>query len=214
MAKKRSERAKNSPIGNMGELFKKHQKNVSSMGAVSENVTEMEVLSTGSLSLDSKINYGGVPRGRITHIYGPERSLKTTIALKTMLNAFKKDPTCVGMFVDLEKTLDRNDALDFLRYLGFTEDMLNNQLLVVRDVPEKCFDVAEDFVQYKEAAVLIYIRSKALAQELIDGMNEDSIDLIKAKEEYEAIKAEALKILVDIGSAAAKVLFPMVLALI
>jgi len=66
----------------------------------------------------------------------------------------------------------------------------------------------------KEAAVLIYIRSKALAQELIDGMNEDSIDLIKAKEEYEAIKAEALKILVDIGSAAAKVLFPMVLALI
>src|ERR1043165_4235790 len=67
------------------------------LGARTEAV-EAEVVSTGSLGLDTPLRIGGLPRGRIIEIYGPESSGKTTLALHTIAEAQKAGGTCA--FVD------------------------------------------------------------------------------------------------------------------
>ena len=63
-----------------------------------------DVVSTGSLSLDIALGIGGLPRGRIVEIYGPESSGKTTLALHAIAEAQKNGGTCA--FVDAEHALD------------------------------------------------------------------------------------------------------------
>ena len=65
---------------------------------------ECEAIPTGSLSLDTALGVGGIPRGRITEIYGPEASGKTTIAQHIVAEAQKLGGTCA--FVDMEHALD------------------------------------------------------------------------------------------------------------
>src|SRR4051812_3138989 len=65
---------------------------------------DLGVISTGSLSLDLALGIGGLPRGRITEIYGPESSGKTTIALYTIAQAQKEGG--VAAFIDAEHALD------------------------------------------------------------------------------------------------------------
>src|SRR5690606_27033686 len=65
---------------------------------------EIETISTGSLGLDIALGVGGLPRGRIVEIYGPESSGKTTLALHTVAEAQKKGGICA--FVDAEHALD------------------------------------------------------------------------------------------------------------
>ena len=74
-----------------------------------ENVVETETVSTGSLSLDIALGIGGLPKGRIVEIYGPESSGKTTLALQTIAEAQKKGGICA--FVDAEHALDPIYAL-------------------------------------------------------------------------------------------------------
>ena len=66
--------------------------------------TDVEVIPTGSLVLDKALGVGGLPKGRITEIYGPEGSGKTTFSLSVIANAQKKDGICA--FVDTEHALD------------------------------------------------------------------------------------------------------------
>src|SRR5690606_1288921 len=65
---------------------------------------EIETVSTGSLGLDIALGVGGLPKGRIIEIYGPESSGKTTLALHTVAEAQKKGGICA--FVDAEHALD------------------------------------------------------------------------------------------------------------
>lgn len=65
-----------------------------------DQVVEIETVSTGSLSLDIALGVGGLPKGRIVEIYGPESSGKTTLALHTIAEAQKKGGICA--FVDAE----------------------------------------------------------------------------------------------------------------
>ena len=65
---------------------------------------EIEAISTGSLGLDIALGIGGLPKGRIIEIYGPESSGKTTLALHTIAEAQKKGGVCA--FVDAEHALD------------------------------------------------------------------------------------------------------------
>ncbi len=67
-------------------------------------VVEVETVPTGSLGLDIALGVGGLPRGRIVEIYGPESSGKTTLALHTVAEAQKKGGICA--FVDAEHALD------------------------------------------------------------------------------------------------------------
>src|SRR5260370_26498124 len=69
-----------------------------------EAATESEVISTGSLGLDIALGIGGLPRGRIVEIYGPESSGKTTLALHVIAEAQKAGGTCA--FIDAEHALD------------------------------------------------------------------------------------------------------------
>ncbi|MGZ8996279.1 MAG: ATPase domain-containing protein, partial [Rhodospirillales bacterium] len=65
---------------------------------------ETEVVSTGSIALDIAVGIGGLPRGRIVEIYGPESSGKTTLALHAIAEAQKKGGVCA--FIDAEHALD------------------------------------------------------------------------------------------------------------
>src|SRR5690606_3604713 len=83
---------------------------------------EVDVISTGSIGLDIALGVGGLPRGRIIEIYGPESSGKTTLALHTIAEAQKKGGTAA--FIDAEHALDPVYA----RKLGVDlEDLLVSQ---------------------------------------------------------------------------------------
>ena len=69
---------------------------------------DIEAISTGSLGLDLALGIGGMPRGRIVEIYGPESSGKTTLALSVIAQAQKKGGTCA--FIDAEHALDPSYA--------------------------------------------------------------------------------------------------------
>src|SRR5213079_3551697 len=81
-------------------------------------VSDIPAISTTSLSLDSAVGVGGVPRGRICEIYGPESSGKTTLALQVVAEAQKKGG--IAAFIDVEHALDPAYA----RKLGVDVDNL------------------------------------------------------------------------------------------
>jgi len=74
-----------------------------------DKAVETEVVSTGSLGLDIALGIGGLPRGRIVEIYGPESSGKTTLALHVIAEAQRAGGTCA--FVDAEHALDPSYAV-------------------------------------------------------------------------------------------------------
>ena len=93
----------------------------------------IEVISSGSLGLDMALGIGGLPRGRIIEIYGPESSGKTTLALHAIAEAQKRGGTCA--FVDAEHALDPGYA----RKLGVDEGAGAAALLRLGDgVERKC----------------------------------------------------------------------------
>lgn len=99
---------------------------------------EMGAISTGSLSLDLATGIGGLPRGRITEIYGPESSGKTTIALYTVAQAQKEGG--VAAFIDAEHALD----VVYARRLGVKVDDL---LISQPDTGEQALEIAEILVR-------------------------------------------------------------------
>ena len=87
-----------------------------------EKLVDIEAISTGSLGLDIALGIGGLPKGRIIEIYGPESSGKTTLALQVVAEAQKKGGICG--FIDAEHAIDPQYA----RKLGVkVEDLLISQ---------------------------------------------------------------------------------------
>lgn len=99
---------------------------------------EMGVISTGSLSLDLALGIGGLPRGRVTEIFGPESSGKTTIALYTIAQAQKEGG--VAAFIDAEHALD----VVYARKLGVNIDDL---LISQPDTGEQALEITEILVR-------------------------------------------------------------------
>lgn len=109
-------------------------------------VKDVDVISTGALSLDIALGIGGLPKGRIIEVYGPESSGKTTIALSTIAQAQKKGG--VVAFVDAEHALDVNYA----RKLGVnTEDLLISQ----PDTGEQALEITETLVRSGAIDVIV-----------------------------------------------------------
>jgi recombination protein RecA len=107
---------------------------------------DIEVIPTGALSLDLALGVGGIPRGRIIEIYGPESSGKTTLALHIVAEAQKKGG--IAAFVDAEHALDINYA----RKLGVkTDDLLVSQ----PDTGEQALEIAEVLVRSGAIDVLV-----------------------------------------------------------
>ncbi|MCG7391439.1 recombinase RecA [Microvirga sp. ACRRW] len=107
---------------------------------------EIETVSTGSLGLDIALGVGGLPRGRIIEIYGPESSGKTTLALHTIAEAQKKGGVCA--FVDAEHALDPVYA----RKLGVNLDDL---LISQPDTGEQALEICDTLVRSGAVDVLV-----------------------------------------------------------
>jgi recombination protein RecA len=111
-----------------------------------EGVTETDVISSGSLGLDIALGIGGLPRGRIIEIYGPESSGKTTLALHALAQAQKLGGTCA--FIDAEHALDPAYA----RKLGVNIDEL---LISQPDAGEQALEIADTLVRSGAIDVLV-----------------------------------------------------------
>jgi len=115
------------------------------MGARSGD-EQIEVIPSGSLGLDLAVGIGGLPRGRIIEIYGPESSGKTTLALHAIAEAQKRGGTCA--FVDAEHALDPTYA----RKLGVDVD---NLLISQPDAGEQALEIADTLVRSGAIDVLV-----------------------------------------------------------
>lgn len=111
-----------------------------------DKVMEIETVSTGSLGLDIALGIGGLPRGRIVEIFGPESSGKTTLALHTIAEAQKKGGVCA--FIDAEHALDPVYA----RKLGVD---LDNLLISQPDAGEQALEIADTLVRSGAVDVLV-----------------------------------------------------------
>ncbi len=109
-------------------------------------IPEVEVVSTGSVGLDLALGVGGVPRGRIVEIYGPEASGKTTLALTIIANAQKTGG--IAAFIDAEHALD----VQYARNLGVkTEELLLSQ----PDTGEQALEIAEVLIRSNAVDVVV-----------------------------------------------------------
>jgi recombination protein RecA len=111
-----------------------------------DKTMDIETVSTGSLGLDIALGVGGLPRGRVVEIYGPESSGKTTLALHTVAEAQKKGGICA--FIDAEHALDPIYA----RKLGVAVDDL---LISQPDHGEQALEIADTLVRSGAVDVLV-----------------------------------------------------------
>jgi recombination protein RecA len=107
---------------------------------------QIEVIPSGSLGLDLALGIGGLPRGRIIEIYGPESSGKTTLALHAIAEAQRRGGTCA--FIDAEHALDPTYA----RKLGVDVD---NLLISQPDAGEQALEIADTLVRSGAVDVLV-----------------------------------------------------------
>ncbi|NKC33678.1 recombinase RecA [Falsiroseomonas selenitidurans] len=107
---------------------------------------EVEVISTGSLGLDLALGIGGVPKGRIIEVYGPESSGKTTLALHIIAEAQKRGGTCA--FIDAEHALDPGYA----KKLGVD---IENLLISQPDAGEQALEICDTLVRSGAVDVLV-----------------------------------------------------------
>ncbi|MCH8189250.1 MAG: DNA recombination/repair protein RecA, partial [Proteobacteria bacterium] len=111
-----------------------------------EIAVDMKAVSTGSLGLDIALGIGGLPRGRVVEIYGPESSGKTTLALQTIAEAQKAGGICA--FVDAEHALDPGYA----QKLGVNVEEL---LISQPDTGEQALEITDTLVRSGALDVLV-----------------------------------------------------------
>ena len=134
---------------------------------------EVEAISTGSLGLDIALGIGGLPKGRIIEIYGPESSGKTTLALHVLAEAQKKGGICA--FVDAEHALDPIYA----KKLGVNIDDL---LISQPDTGEQALEIADTLVRSGAIEVLVVDSVAALTPKAeLEGEMGDSLPGLQAR---------------------------------
>jgi recombination protein RecA len=145
-----------------------------------EQVVEIETVPTGSLGLDIALGVGGLPRGRIIEIYGPESSGKTTLALHTVAEAQKKGGICA--FVDAEHALDPVYA----RKLGVD---LENLLISQPDTGEQALEICDTLVRSGAIDVLVVDSVAALTPRAeIEGEMGDALPGLQARLMSQALR--------------------------
>lgn len=111
-----------------------------------DNVQDVEAISTGSIGLDNALGVGGLPRGRVTEIFGPESSGKTTLAIHVIAEAQKQGGICA--IIDAEHAFDRFYA----EKLGVD---VNNLWIAQPDNGEQALDIAEQLINSGAIDVLV-----------------------------------------------------------
>ncbi len=141
---------------------------------------EIEAISTGSLGLDIALGIGGLPRGRVVEIYGPESSGKTTLALQTIAEAQKRGGICA--FVDAEHALDPVYA----RKLGVKVDDL---LISQPDTGEQALEIADTLVRSGAVEVLVIDSVAALTPRAeLEGEMGDQLPGLQARLMSQALR--------------------------
>jgi len=107
---------------------------------------QIEAIPTGAINLDAAIGVGGIPRGRIAEIYGPESSGKTTLCLHVIANAQKKGG--IAAFIDAEHALD----IQYAKRLGVDVD---NLLVSQPDTGEQALEIAEVLIRSNAVDVVV-----------------------------------------------------------
>ncbi|WP_034386378.1 recombinase RecA [Deinococcus sp. YIM 77859] len=158
-----------------------------------ESKLDVQAVSTGSLSLDLALGVGGIPRGRITEIYGPESGGKTTLALSVIAQAQKAGGTCA--FIDAEHALDPVYA----RSLGVNTDEL---LVSQPDNGEQALEIMELLVRSGAIDVVVVDSVAALTPRAeIEGEMGDSLPGLQARLMSQALR-KLTAILSKTGTAA------------
>ncbi|QFP76873.1 recombinase RecA [Deinococcus sp. AJ005] len=158
-----------------------------------ESKLDIQVISTGSLSLDLALGVGGIPRGRVTEIYGPEAGGKTTLALSIVAQAQKAGGTCA--FIDAEHALDPVYA----RALGCNTDEL---LVSQPDNGEQALEIMELLVRSGAIDVVVVDSVAALTPRAeIEGEMGDSLPGLQARLMSQALR-KLTAILSKTGTAA------------
>ena len=136
-------------------------------------IAQVEAISTGSLGLDIALGIGGLPRGRIIEIFGPESSGKTTLALHVISEAQKNGG--IAAFIDAEHALDPNYA----RKLGVKVDEL---LISQPDSGEQALEIADTLVRSGAIDVLVVDSVAALTPKAeLEGEMGDSLPGLQAR---------------------------------
>ena len=145
-----------------------------------EQAANVEAISTGSLALDLALGIGGLPKGRIVEIYGPESSGKTTLALHVLAQAQKAGGEVA--FIDAEHALD----IGYARALGVNvEDMLVSQ----PDTGEQALDITESLVRSGALDVIVVDSVAALTPRAeIEGEMGDSFVGLQARMMSQALR--------------------------
>jgi recombination protein RecA len=141
---------------------------------------DIEAISTGSLGLDIALGIGGLPKGRVVEIYGPESSGKTTLTLQVIAEAQKKGGVCA--FIDAEHALDPVYA----RKLGVkVEDLLISQ----PDTGEQALEIADTLVRSGAVDVLVVDSVAALTPKAeLEGEMGDSLPGLQARLMSQALR--------------------------
>ena len=145
-----------------------------------EKLVDIEAISTGSLGLDIALGIGGLPKGRIIEIYGPESSGKTTLALQVVAEAQKKGGICG--FIDAEHAIDPQYA----RKLGVkVEDLLISQ----PDTGEQALEITDTLVRSGAVDVLVIDSVAALTPKAeLEGEMGDSLPGLQARLMSQALR--------------------------
>src|SRR6478735_9176094 len=145
-----------------------------------EQAVEVEAISTGSLGLDIALGIGGLPRGRVVEIYGPESSGKTTLALHVVAEAQKRGGICG--FIDAEHALDTVYA----RKLGVD---LENLLISQPDTGEQALEITDTLVRSGAIDVLVVDSVAALTPRAeIEGEMGDNLPGLQARLMSQALR--------------------------
>ena len=143
-------------------------------------VSDIPAISTTSLSLDAAVGVGGVPRGRIVEIYGPESSGKTTLALHIVAEAQKAGG--VAAYIDAEHAMDA----DYAGKLGVDIDQL---LISQPDSGEQALEIAEALVRSNGVDVIVVDSVAALVPRAeLDGEMGDSLPGLQARLMSQALR--------------------------
>ena len=146
MAKKKEEKKPAADLQEAIDEIKQRFGEGAIMKLSEASAVDVDAISTGSISVDTALGIGGIPRGRVIEIFGPESSGKTTLALHIIAEAQKKGG--VAAFIDAEHALDP----DYAKRIGVnTKELLISQ----PDSGEQALQILETLVRSGEVAVVV-----------------------------------------------------------
>jgi recombination protein RecA len=145
-----------------------------------EAIEDIQVVSTGSLGLDVALGVGGLPRGRVIEIYGPESSGKTTLTLQVVAEMQKQGGTCA--FIDAEHALD----IQYAQNLGVNlQDMLISQ----PDTGEQALEIVDSLVRSGAVDLIVVDSVAALTPKAeLEGEMGDSLPGLQARLMSQALR--------------------------